>query len=236
MLPAWLANECYQLFFGGASQVAYVAHIGGLVAGALLAFCAARFGLVADRESFTEAPQDRTQPLLQQALTHMGNLEMAKAQAYLDQVLESAPDNREALQHLFNIHKLQPESQAFHAIAQKKLRVLLRQPADYPEAIACYQNYAQLTRRPRLALPLYLQVAGAMASTGKPEAAEKIILAIMRQKPQTPGLPSTLTKLAQAFRKIGRNDRWEGYRRLICKHYPDSTEASIIQRSDAAAL
>ena len=33
LLPVWLANECYQLFFSGASHVAYVAHIGGLAGG-----------------------------------------------------------------------------------------------------------------------------------------------------------------------------------------------------------
>ena len=103
--------------------------------------------------------------------------------------------------------------------------------ADHAAAAECYAAYVAAARRPILSIALYLQVAGAMVTAGNIEAAEKIILAIMKQQPQTPGLPSSLVKLSRAFRLKGRQDRWEDYRRLICKRYPDSAEAALILKS-----
>lgn len=232
LLPVWLANECYQLFFTGTSHVAYVAHIGGLAGGAVLAFAGERMVGSVDRDSFEEAPEDKVSPLMQQALEHMGNLEMNKAQVLFEQVLALSPDNHDALTHLFNIHKLNPETEAFHAAAKRLLHVLLPNPADHRAALACYETYSSLVRRPTLAIPAYLQIAGIMATTENVDGAEKIVLAILKRKPETPGLPTCLIKLAQAFRKNGQMDRWQRYRSLVCKRYPESVEAAIILRAD----
>jgi len=231
LLPVWLANEGYQLFFGGASHVAYVAHIGGIVAGAGLAVAGKRWVKSVDENRFDEAPEDKVSPLMHKALEHMGNLEMRPAQTLFEEILLIAPDNATALAHLFNIHKLNPDSQEFHAITRRRLGVLLRNAENYPAAIECYETYAGLVRRPALSIPEFLQIAGVMSAKGKPEAAEKIVLAIFKQKPETPGLPSTLIKLAQAFQKIGAADQSQRYRRLICQRFPDSVEAAIILRS-----
>ena len=234
LLPLWLANEVYQLYFSDVTQVAYVAHIAGIVTGALLAVAGKRWVRRVDQDSFKASPEKQAQRLIHQALEHMGQLEMTEAQSLLEKVLELLPDHPETLKHLFNIHKLNPQSEAFHDTARRRLRVLLRNRADHAAAVECYGAYADLARRPRLAIPLYLQVAGAMVTAGHIDGAEKIILAIMKKQPQTPGLPSSLVKLSQAFRQKGRHDRWEDYRRLIRKRYPDSPEAAIILKADGA--
>jgi membrane associated rhomboid family serine protease len=233
LLPAWLANECYQLFFLGDSHVAYVAHIGGIVGGALLAFVGEKLVGV-DRDSFEAAPEDKLSPLLQNALDHMGNLEMRQAQVLLNQVLDMDPDHREALTHLYNIHKLDAESPTFHETAKRLLGILLRNSADHKAALDIYETYASLVRRPNLPVSAYLQIAGAMAAVGKVDQAEKIMLAILKQKPQTPGLPSSLIKLAQAFRESGRMDQWARSRTVVRTRFPDSAEAAIILRTDPA--
>ena len=233
LLPVWLAKECYQLFFSGDSHVAYVAHIGGIAGGALLAVAGERLvGL--DRDGFEAAPEDKVSPLMHQALDHLGNLEMQQAQILFEQVLELSPTNPEALQHLFNIHKLNPDSKAFHDTARRLLGVLLQNSAEHRTALAVYETYAGLARRPRLSIQAYLQISGAMATAGEVDGAERIILAIMKQKPETPELPPNLIKLSQAFRRCGRMDRWERYRRLVCKRFPDSVEAALILKSDAS--
>jgi hypothetical protein len=234
LLPAWIANECYQLFFSGASQVAYVAHIGGLVAGALLAFAGQRVVGTVDRDRFEEAPEDKLSPLIAEALEHMGRLEMRQAQELFEQVLEMEPDHRETLTHLFNIHKLNPESERFHTATKRLLGVLLGDVQTHPAALAHYTTYADLVGRPALSIPMYLQIAGLMAATGKVDSAEKIVLAVLKRKPDSPGLPASLIKVAHAFRKNGQTDRWQRYRSLICKCYPESVEAVIISRADAS--
>lgn len=232
LLPAWLANECYQLFFSGVGHVAYVAHIGGLIGGALFAYGGERLVGV-DREGFEAAPEDKVSPLMHQALEHVANLEIPQAQVLFEQVLELSPANLDALTHLFNIHKLNPESAAFHSAAKRLLNALLQNNSDPRRALDVYGTYTGLCRRPRLSIALYLQIAGVMAAEGEVDSAEKILLFILKQKPEAPGLPSSLVKLAQAFYKIGQVDRWERCRRLIRQRFPDSAEAGIVLRSDA---
>lgn len=234
LLPVWLGNECYQLFFSGASHVAYVAHIGGLAGGAALAFAGDRLSGSVDRDSFEEAPEDKISPLMDRALEHMGNLEMDPARALFEEVLALSPDHPDALQHLFNIHKLSPDSAAFHATARQLLQLYLRQAGSHHQALDLYRTYTGIARRPALSIPLYLQIAGIMAAGKDAAGAERIVLAIFKQKPQAPGLPATLVKLAKAFRESGQPDRWKRYRGLVCKHFPDSVEAAIIKRSGAA--
>jgi tetratricopeptide (TPR) repeat protein len=234
LLPVWLGNECYQLFFSGASHVAYVAHIGGIAGGAVLAFAGDRLVGSVDRDSFEETPEDTISPLMDRALEHMGNLEMDRARELFEEVLTISPDNPDALNHLFNIHKLSPESAAFHETTRRLLQLRLKNPGTHSQALELYRTYAGIARRPSLSIPMYLQIAGAMAASGDATGAEKIVLSIFKQKPQTPGLPSSLIKLAKAFREGGQTDRWKRYRGLVCKHFPDSVEAAIIKKSGAA--
>ncbi len=233
LLPIWLANECYQLFFT-VSHVAYVAHIGGIISGAALAFAGDRLLGMGNRESFDESPVEKLTGLMDQALEHMGNLEMEQARSLFKKILELSPDNHEALAHLFNIHKLAPESDEFHEITRRRLSVLLKNGANYSAALECYNVYENLTSRPILSIPLYLQIAGAMLAQGNLKGAEKIVLAIIRRQPSAPGLPSSLIKLSQAYHKNGQLDQWKRYRDFVCRKYPDSAEAAIILRSDTA--
>jgi membrane associated rhomboid family serine protease len=233
LLPVWLANECYQQFFNSASHVAYAAHMGGIAGGAVLALAGERLLGGLDRDCFEEAPEDRVSPLLDRALDHMGNLEMSRALPLLEEVLGLSPDNREALTHLFNIHKLNPESPAFHDAARRLLGVLVRHRDHHQAALACYETYTRLARRPKLSIPLYLQIAGMMALAGKVGAAEKIVLAVLKKQPQSPGLPSILVKLAQAFYRNGRTDRFHRYRQLVCKQFPHSAEAALMKKAQS---
>ncbi len=233
LLPIWLANECYQLIFT-VSHVAYVAHMGGIIGGASLAFAGDRLWGMANRESFDESPLKKITVLMDQALEHMGNLELDQARSLFEKILELSPDNAEALAYLFNIHKLSPESNDFHEITRRRLRVLLKNGANNPAVIECYNVYEGLASRPILSIPLYLQVAGAMLAEGDHKGAEKIVLGILRHQPSTPGLPSSLIKLSQAYHKNGQLDRWKHYRELVCRKYPDSVEAAIVLRSNAA--
>jgi membrane associated rhomboid family serine protease len=230
LLPVWLVNECYQLFFMGDSHVAYVAHIGGLLGGAGLALVGEKL-MGVKRDRFEEAPRDKVTPLMDRAMEHMGRLEMERAQDLFEEVLALSPGHVAALTHLFNIHKLNPETADFHQAARNLLAAQLNIPAGHSDAVAIYASYADRVRRPSLPISMYLQIAAAMIATNNAEGAEKIVLSIMKHKPDQPALPSTLARLSQAFHDQGRLDRWRRIRRLICKYYPESAEAAMILRS-----
>ncbi len=108
LFPFWIANEFFQLFFGMASNVAYVAHIGGLASGAFCGLIGRKLSLRADSEVFNPDPGEKIAPLLEDALGRIAELDMKGARPLLEEVLKIDPQHRSALTHLFNIDKLNP--------------------------------------------------------------------------------------------------------------------------------
>ncbi len=62
LLPVWLGKEFYQLFWGGASQVAYLAHIGGLLSGAIMGLVNLKYWGAYHAEALAPEPPDEVSP------------------------------------------------------------------------------------------------------------------------------------------------------------------------------
>ena len=227
LLPVWVASEFYQLFFGGASQVAYLAHIGGLLSGAAMGLINLKYWGAYHAEALTPEPQDEISPLVEQALAHLGRLEMEPAIKLLDQALAKEPGNIDVLTHLFNIRKNDPQTPEFHGVAVRLLTCLSRDSKNQAKTIAVYNDYRRLSRRPRLSPGLYLRICGLLAGSGQPEKAEKILAMFLKQKPQFPGLPAALMKLSTSYQEKGNTAKAQKCLKLLCHRYPASPEAGI---------
>ena len=231
LLPVWIGNEFFQLFFGGAQNVAYVAHIGGLMGGALIGFFYLKFCLRPNNDVFDDVPEDEIAPLMEKALKHIAELDMEKGCRLLGQVLEKDPDNISALTHLFNIHKLEPETEEFHRTARNLIFQLSRQYNSYEKANKIYQEYVGLTRHPRLSPQLYLQLSAMFSTTGNLENAVKILAFLVKKMPEAPGIPPALLKLARAYRQKGMAKKGDQCMQLLCHKYPQSSEAQVARKS-----
>jgi membrane associated rhomboid family serine protease len=231
LLPIWVGNEFYQLFFGGDSHVAYAAHLGGLVGGAVFGFICMKFSLGFDEGVIKEAPIDEIAPLLEKALKHIAELDMATGRSVLKQVLDKDPENIDALTHLFHVDKLDPDGDRFHETSKKLIFQLSRSYHTYEKAHKIYQEYTRLTRHPRLSPQLYVQLSAMFAASGHVENAVKILTLLLKKVPESPGIPSALLKLARAYRQNGMAAKGQKCLQLICKKYPDSTEARMARES-----
>lgn len=91
LLPAWLGWELLQLFLLPNTQVAYSAHAGGIVAGALLAWGARSLGWT--REAFMEDEPDaqNSSDVLAVALAHLGQMRLNEADALLAPLAAAEP-------------------------------------------------------------------------------------------------------------------------------------------------
>ena len=231
LLPIWIGNEFFQLFFGNARHVAYVAHIGGLMGGALSGFFILKFCVPLKKDVFDEIPEDDIAPLMEQALKHIAELDMKRGCQLLSQVLAKDPENIDALTHIFNVTKLDPETEGFHAAANKLIYQLSRRYNTYDKAHKIYQEYVGLTHRPQLAPQLYLQLSAMFAATGHLENAVKIITLLLKKMPESPGIPTALLKLARAYRQNGMALKGHKCLQLLCHKYPESTEAHVARKS-----
>jgi len=231
LLPVWIGNEFYQMFGGGASHVAYVAHIGGLTGGALFGAVCLKFSLGFNKDVIAETPVDEISPLMEKALKHIAELDMESGRKLLEEVLEKEPENIDALTHLFNVYKLDPEDQKFHQVTKKLIFELTRSYNTYEKAHQIYNEYIGHTSNPRLSPQLYIQLSIMFAATGHLENAVKILTMLLKKVPDSPGVPTALLKLAGAYSQKGLAIKGNRCLKLICNKYPESTEAQLARKS-----
>jgi membrane associated rhomboid family serine protease len=231
LLPLWIANECFQLKFGGPSHVAYVAHLGGLTGGSLLGFMSRKFlGKAAEEKAFPESPGEETASLLDQALQRMGKLDMDGARALLKQVLDREPENTKALTQLFHIDKLNPECERFHTTASRLLLRLCNDRTEHASVSPVFQEYSRLSPRLRLGQHLLCRIGSLLASQGHPEEGERILAALIRKEPRAAGIPTGILHLARAYLNMGKSEKGRKCLQVICQRYPESGESQLARK------
>ena len=231
LLPIWIGNEFYQLYFGGDSHVAYTAHIGGLLCGAVFGIICIRFSPGFDEDGINEVSLDEVSPLMETALKHVGEPDMAAGQLDPKQVFAKDSENIDALTQLFHVAKLDPDSDRLHETAEKLICQLSRSYHTYEEAHKIYREYTRHTRHARLTPQLYVRLSAIFAASGHVENAVKILMLLLKKVPESPGIPSALYKLALAFRQNGMAAKGQKCLQLICHKYPESTEARVARKS-----
>jgi membrane associated rhomboid family serine protease len=231
LLPIWIGNEFYQLFGGGSTHVAYVAHIGGLIGGALFGIVCLKFSLGFNKEVIADTPVDEVSPQIEKALEHIAELDLEAGCQILETVLAKEPENIDVLTHLFNVYKLDPEDDKFHHVTNKLIFELTRSYNTYEKAHQIYNEYIRHTRHPRLSSQLYIQLSMMFAATGHLENAVKILAMLLKKVPDSPGVPTALLKLAGAYSQKGLAMKGNRCLKLICNKYPESIEAQMARKS-----
>jgi tetratricopeptide (TPR) repeat protein len=230
LLPIWIANELFQLFFGGVSQVAYVAHIGGLASGAALGYLNLRFLGWVSEEVFAEDPKEKIAHLLEEAMESISRLDMQAARPPLEEILKIDPHNRAALNHLFNIDKLKPDDDRYHKTAARLFLQLITDDQAYETLHKTFKDYRGVSKRLRLSPELLFQIASIFSSHGHMEESERIIALLLKSRPEFQKLPTGILKLAQAYLKKGMKDKGRKCLLIISQRYPESAESQIARR------
>ena len=143
MLPVWVTKEIYDYWFAGATGVAYMAHAGGLIAGATLVWMLGRSWLQV-REEFFEPEEDeqdsRFTTSYAQAMSSLGRMEFDLARRQFEALREHYPDRSIVLEHLYHLAALRPDLPAYRDLARELMADALRR--HQPEQmISVWQEY-----------------------------------------------------------------------------------------------
>ncbi len=143
MLPVWLVKEIYDYWFAGATGIAYMAHAGGLVAGAAMVWLLGRSWLQV-REEFFEPEEDEQDARFTsgyaQAMASLGRMEFDLARRQFEALREHYPDRSIILQHLYQLAALRPDLPAYRDLAREVMADALRR--HQPEKmISVWQDY-----------------------------------------------------------------------------------------------
>ncbi|MBU2953128.1 rhomboid family intramembrane serine protease [Marinobacter sp. F3R08] len=143
ILPVWLGKEIYDYWFAGATGVAYMAHAGGLIAGAGLVWLLGKSWLQV-REEFFEPEEDEQDARFTsgyaQAMASLGRMEFDLARRQFEALREHYPDRHILLEHLYHLAKLRPDLPQYRDLARELMNDTLsrRQPE---QMIGIWQEY-----------------------------------------------------------------------------------------------
>jgi membrane associated rhomboid family serine protease len=230
LLPVWIGKEIFQLLFGSYSQIAYVAHIGGLASGALFGYVNLKFLGQASEEVFGEDPREKIPQLLEGAMQRIGKLDMHGARPLLEEVLEIDPQNKSALTHLFNIDKLNPRDARFHKTASRLFNLLTDDSKAHQTLYATYKEYRRLSKKLKLGPDLIFRIASAFSVHGYVDESAKIMALFLKDRPEYQKLPTGMLRLGQAYLKNGMKKRGKECLQILCRRFPESAESKIARQ------
>jgi predicted Zn-dependent protease len=150
-------------------------------------------------------------------------------------VLAKEPGNMRALEQLFSLELHQPGAPGFHAAAAGLLEALCGGRETCRQACQVYRQYCAAAKPQRLSAALYVKIGLSQIEAGELGECEKLFSALLRQKPDTHGLPAALLKLAGGLRKKGEPDKAARWLEAICARYPQSPQARVAATALAAA-
>ncbi len=223
----WMGIELLQLFWGERSNIAYVAHIGGLLAGGCAAFILLKIPDTVDRNLFKEDIKDTITPMVETALEKISKLDIEGGKKILDQAFENDPGNLQVLTQLFQLHKQHPDTKAFHDIGEALLTALIEN-REYGQAYDRFKEYQNAVRVIRLSPRLLVRLCFVFCDLGHPDPAGKIILRLLKKDKTIPGLSAALFKISLAYKQKGNLQNCKKCQTYICSQFPDSNEAALV--------
>ena len=181
LLPLWIGNELYQMWSHPESNVNFVAHLGGLLTGALVAWLArgtAAFDIQAIEE---QDERDDFERRMEEARQLCDRQEFKRALPLLRTLYRERPNDQQVLYHLFMAERLFPASEQFHQVSNHILAQPLSDPALAAMVHEIFQSYLRLAKpEPRISPELACRLLPGFRRSGKQQAAEQL-LGILQQ-------------------------------------------------------
>ncbi len=202
VLPVWLLKEIWEYSNNPESNVAYMAHVGGLLTGALLAFIL-KYQTTVNKEylegSDEEDERDPISENLESALDAMRRLNFPKAKTFLVKVVNAQPANIRALELLYQIEKLKPLQSSFKALLERIFEVTRneRELDDWVHEL--YDEFRQLNPQSGLSVKRLVELCGRFSRSGYTKDAEAIINLLEGARPDAPQIPEMILNLSNYY-------------------------------------
>jgi len=227
LLPLWLGNELYQFFTEEGAHVAYMAHFGGLLSGAVMG-ALYRWLRPAQIESHHQEAESKEMDgkAFQRGMDYLGEMEFQKALDIFKTLEEHHPHDANLTRLVFRAAKANPSSEDFHRTALKLLASAEMDAATSNHTHSVFQEYLGSAKpSPRLGLDLIAKLAKRFAVSNHCDDAEKLAGLLQRMSPQHIELPGVMLALARGHYREQRKDKFEAAVQTLISKYPQSIEA-----------
>jgi membrane associated rhomboid family serine protease len=220
MLPVWLGKEIYDYWFAGATGIAYMAHAGGLAAGAGLVWLLGQSWLQVKEEFFEPEQEEQDEQFTKaygQAMASLGRMEFDLARRQFEALRERYPERPVLLEHLYQLAKLRPDLDSYRLRAEEMMAdaIARRQPEQMVDVWQEYLSKGE-AHHP-LAPEAHNRVLFASLKRHDFKAAEKAFERL-RAKAEPDMVNEACRLLVAEFEKLQMEPKARHYRQLLQVH------------------
>ncbi|MDR2240209.1 MAG: rhomboid family intramembrane serine protease [Zoogloeaceae bacterium] len=233
VLPVYMGVELSQHLLGH-MNVGYMAHLGGLIAGATtMSLLLALRQVHTPDETLGRPPPDPAEtaraaraaklaPLVANAKALTDRLQLAEAAQAWEQAARVAPRDMQVLQGWLDCARYQPASEGFHAAARLIFKLPAHDPATRQWQHRAYQTYLECAKPGmRLSPGTMQQLVRNFAVAGELKDAGRLAQALSRAAPLPEGWADTLNVLVNALVKSGQVQAARGWLPVLQRDAPD---------------
>ncbi len=229
LLVAFLVKELY-FHFTSDNNVAYMAHFGGILSGALCGFLLTRLMTIPVDEMLAELEKDEQthvkpwQTEFDMAMSHIEKLQFEKAGAIFARLHDTYPDEGELLKEWYKVERNLPSGQNFHASARKMMMLKANNRTMAQQIRTVYDEYLKLAKpKPIIDRTLIVSLAYMFAEHGFLTDAEKLVRLLVKKSPAAADLLPLVLLLARKLRYAKQEEQAIPYLKWVVKHANEST-------------
>ena len=230
LLPVWLGKEGYHLLVNPESSVAFTAHIGGLLGGAMMGWLN-RSLLGFDPGRLSTGEKDRVGPLLEEAMAAIRETDFSRARRRLQQVLDIEPGNSNALKQLFILRAQDPSDHEISELANRMLRALLEEGASEDEVERIYREHCSGDQRVVLEPALALRLASLFLRRDRAGLGEPLLARALKSSVPLQDAPAVLYRYGSHYRDKGEGKKSRACFAALKRLFPESLEAQSVRQA-----
>lgn len=230
MLFAWLVNEFLQMVFID-SNVNYLAHVGGLLSGALIAYILSHSKKQINTE-YMDAPlkEEQYQQYMSNALQFLGELEITKAKSNFKKARSIKSNSIEALEHLYQISQQEANTNDYQKYAIQLMQYFISH-AQYGQMFTIYEHYLKkLNAAPLLSDHEYLKLIKYLIKIKRYQQAEKLIIPMFQKNNSYQQYPEIFLLLGKQHLINGDKKSAIIFMQLIINYFPQCREVKTASR------
>lgn len=236
LLPLWLGYELYQFLTADAFEpIAYSAHIGGLVTGAVVA-TGIRFGTsLIDQDYIRERErEERLREGLETVREALRTLRPEPARPALRRLQAEFAGEPRVLQAAYELARLEPDGDSMHAAARAILEVPGDDVATRQWVLATWRDYRGRARpRPRVSATAMDRLADLLLVEGAVGEAAALIRPMLKRPDRFPRPAELACRLATLLEKTGEREQARGWYSHVARTWPATdagrTAARVLQ-------
>lgn len=208
LLPLWMGNEIYQMWSTPDSRVNFLAHLGGLCSGALIAWIIrGHTSRDTDLAGLQDTAHDFEQRL-QQAQALNQQQEYKQSLPLLRRLYRDRPDDQRVLYQLYQAECLYPDSEQFHQLSLHILGLQADNPALASLVHETFVSYLKLAKpAPRINGRLACRLIGTFHATGRFRDVERLGLLLARNGGRCPEQQTVFLQMQQRALEKGDGPR-----------------------------